>query len=89
VIQRNVRFMISMVKMPLRKEWAVEDPMLIHLTNSHHFWTLFWRYCNHIHLWLFFWYAPLSNAIMTIFYLFYLQEVVGAAGEDGKGGEKM
>jgi hypothetical protein len=37
VIQRNVRFMISMVKMPLRKEWAVEDPMLIHLTSSHHF----------------------------------------------------
>jgi hypothetical protein len=36
VTQRSVRFMISMVRMPSRKEWVEEEPMSIHLTYSHH-----------------------------------------------------
>ena len=36
----------------------------------------------------FFCYAPSINVIIG-FYMFFSQEVVEAAGEEGKGGEKM
>jgi hypothetical protein len=46
--------MISMVKMPLRKEWVVVGPMLIHLTFSHHSLDPLLEVLYHIHLCPFF-----------------------------------
>lgn len=89
---RSVRSMISMVKMPSRKEWAEEDPTLIHLTSSHRSLGPFLevlfednpfscvtvkRRCT-----LFCWFNKLL-------YIFCAQVVVAAAGAEGKGGERM
>ncbi|PHT60413.1 DnaJ protein -like protein 2, partial [Capsicum baccatum] len=43
VIPRSVRYMISMVKMLSRKEWAVEVVDTTHLISSHR-WQPIWRY---------------------------------------------
>jgi hypothetical protein len=83
-----------MVKMPLRKEWVVEEPMLIHLTSSHHFLDPLLEVFPGATISIFdsFFFVFLLCSfinVITGFYMTSSQEVVEAAGEEGKGGEKM
>ena len=91
---RSVRSMISMVKMPSRKEWGEEEEVeLIHLTSSHLslglllevlfednlFSSLTIKLC----------YSPCGSEVINCMCIFREQAVVAVAGAEGKGGERM